>query len=577
MSKIEQYPVVNPVGGDKIIITQVNGNPPDATKNITVQSIVDLVPPPPPQVPPTITATKLLYGDATNVGVDTDKLSYIAGGLGSVAEDTVVIDGTMSITATSINDSGSTEIGADINSSKVNSVAFGQSIIENGTATMSSCTFMGNLLADDASSANAVHVFGHDILRKADSISNTISMGRGNLTTTTGVVAGVICLGHSSLTNTLSTCENSIVLGDFAVSAEELSDSIVMGKSTLQQAEEVNQSVVIGVEAGKDINFSGAGTTSVGECVIIGNAAGIRCGDASVTSNVFIGPFAAANVNQSTSNVNSNSDNVVIGSRAGLNLGLGNFNGQPVEYNVLIGYRAGYAGANNNAQSYEQNIYIGSDAGAEAEGVGNIGIGQNANAAANLGFYNTALGVNALQSQTGGDFNVAVGNDALQQMQTATNNTAIGKAAGSTVVGFSNTTALGHNSQPQANDEVVLGDNAVTTLRCNTPVISGLSDVRDKDNIEELSCGLDFIMDLEPVSWDWERRDGTMKGKKGSGFVAQEIDEVVQDWEAEDILPSLVNKNNPDAWEVGNAALIPVLVKAIQELKAQLDECKAGK
>ena len=69
MSKIEQYPVVNPVGGDKIIITQVNGNPPDATKNITVQSIVDLVPPPPPQAPPTITATKLLYGDATNVGL----------------------------------------------------------------------------------------------------------------------------------------------------------------------------------------------------------------------------------------------------------------------------------------------------------------------------------------------------------------------------------------------------------------------------------------------------------------------------------------------------------------------------
>ena len=64
-------------------------------------------------------------------------------------------------------------------------------------------------------------------------------------------------------------------------------------------------------------------------------------------------------------------------------------------------------------------------------------------------------------------------------MQTATNNTAIGKAAGSTVVGFSNTTALGHNSQPQASDEIVLGDNAVTTLRCNTQVISALSDVRD--------------------------------------------------------------------------------------------------
>ena len=122
-----------------------------------------------------------------------------------------------------------------------------------------------------------------------------------------------------------------------------------------------------------------------------------------------------------------------------------------------------------------------------------------------------------------------------------------------------------------------MGDNNVTTLRCNTQVISGLSDIRDKDNVEELDLGLDFIMELEPVSWDWDRRDGTMEGKKGSGFIAQEIDEVVQDNEAEEILPSLVNKTNPDAWEVGNAALIPVLVKAIQELKAELDACKAEK
>lgn len=573
MAKISTYIIDStPQLTDKVIGTDVNDN--DITKNYLIQDIVDLVPPPPA---PTLTPTKMIYGDANSLYAETDKLTYIVGGLGSVAQDTVVIDGTMSITATSINDSGSTEIGADINSSKVNSVAFGQSIIENGTATMSSCTFVGNLLADDASSANAVHIVGQDILRKADSIGNTIAMGRGSLTLTTGTVEGVICLGHSSLGNTLTTCEHSIVLGDFAVSATELSESIVIGKSTLQQANDVNQSVVIGVEAGKNINFSGASDTSVSECVILGHSAGIRCGDASLTSNVFIGPFAAANINQSTSNVNSNSDNVVIGSRAGLNLGLSNFNGQPVEYNVLIGYRAGYAGANNNGQSYQQNIYIGSDAGAEAEGVGNIGIGQNANAAANLGFYNTALGVNALQSQTGGDFNVAIGNDALQQMQTATNNTAIGKAAGSTVVGFSNTTALGHNSQPQGNDEIVLGDNAVTVLRCNTPVISGLSDIRDKDNVEELDLGLDFLMELEPVSWDWDRRDGTMKGQKGSGFIAQEVDEVVQANEAEDILPSLVNKRNPDAWEVGNAALIPVLVKAIQELKAELDACKAEK
>ncbi len=578
MSKIEQYPVVNPVGGDKIIITQVNGNPPDATKNITVQSIVDLVPPPPPQAPPTITATKLLYGDATNVGVDTDKLSYISGGLGSVAEDTVVIDGTMSLTATSINDSGSLDIGSEIGSAYVNSIMVGQQINDLGGATASGSTMVGKILARNATSINASHLFGTDLATAANAVEGSILIGRGTANITTGDITGTIVIGRASLQDNLTTCKDNIVIGDFAASGpDEAEENIVMGRSTLQQVDSATQNVIIGSEAARDMNWSGPGTTTADENVIIGHSAAIRCGDEFNTSNTFIGAFTAANVNQGTTNNEVNEKNTFLGTRAGLNLGLGNPNQQSVNDNVLIGYRAGGNGASNNVQAYEHNIYIGSDAGLEAAGVGNIGIGQNANVSGNLGFYNTALGVNALQSQTGGDFNVAVGNDALQQMQTATNNTAIGKAAGSTVVGFSNTTALGHNSQPQASDEIVLGDNAVTTLRCNTQVISALSDVRDKDNIEELSCGLEFIMDLEPVSWDWERRDGTMKGKKGSGFVAQEIDEVVQDWEAEDILPSLVNKNNPDAWEVGNAALIPVLVKAIQELKAELDECKAGK
>ena len=577
MSKIEQYPVVNPVGGDKIIITQVNGNPPDATKNITVQSIIDLVPPPPPQSPPTITSTKLLYGDATNVGVDTDKLSYISGGLGSVGQDTVVIDGTMSLTATSINDGGSIDIGSKIGTAYTNSILIGQEINDLGGASNNSSIMVGKILARNATSINASHLFGTDLGTNANAVDGCIIIGRGSLNNTNGDATGNICIGSSSLSDNLTTCKDNIVIGDLAAGMDEAEENIVIGRATLQQVDSATQNVIIGSEAARDMNWTGPGTTTADENVIIGHSAAIRCGDEFNTSNTFIGAFTAANVNQGSSNNEVNEKNTFLGTRAGLNLGLTNPNQQSVNDNILIGYRAGGNGASTNVQAYEHNIYIGSDAGLEAAGVGNIGIGQNANVSGNLGFYNTALGVNALQSQTGGDFNVAVGNDALQQMQTATNNTAIGKAAGSTVVGFSNTTALGHNSQPQGSDEIVLGDNAVTTLRCNTPVISGLSDVRDKDNIEELSCGLQFIMDLDPVSWDWDRRDGTMQGKKGSGFVAQEIDEVVQDWEAEEILPSLVNKNNPDAWEVGSAALIPVLVKAIQELKEELDACKAGK
>tara|TARA_R110002012_G_scaffold233815_2_gene407210 strand:- start:42039 stop:42641 length:603 start_codon:yes stop_codon:yes gene_type:complete len=42
MSKISQYPLVTPVAGDKVVITQVNGSPTDATKNVTIESIAAL-------------------------------------------------------------------------------------------------------------------------------------------------------------------------------------------------------------------------------------------------------------------------------------------------------------------------------------------------------------------------------------------------------------------------------------------------------------------------------------------------------------------------------------------------------
>lgn len=42
MSKISQYPLVTPVAGDKVVITQVNGSPTDATKNVTIESIASL-------------------------------------------------------------------------------------------------------------------------------------------------------------------------------------------------------------------------------------------------------------------------------------------------------------------------------------------------------------------------------------------------------------------------------------------------------------------------------------------------------------------------------------------------------
>jgi hypothetical protein len=263
-------------------------------------------------------------------------------------------------------------------------------------------------------------------------------------------------------------------------------------------------------------------------------------------------------------------------------VGAGNFTGGVS--NTFVGYLSGKYFNSSNPPSNLNTAFgafaLSSDGG-ENYGDGNTAIGYNA--LKTLGrqgglynaVYNTAVGANSLHLCEGGEFNVAVGNDALFNLLNAKNNTAIGKAAGSTNTIFWNTTCLGHNAQPQASDEVILGDNVVTTLRCNTQVISTLSDARDKSEVEDLSVGLDFLMDVRPVQWVWDRRDGSIVGKVDSGFLAQQLDEARATHNAEAILHNLVNKANDEAWASGQAALIPVLVKAIQELKGIVDTLSA--
>jgi len=569
MAKISTYPIdATPQLSDKVIGTDVSDN--NITKNYTIGDIVSLTP------PPTINPTKLLYGDASSVATNTTKLSYIAGGLGTVPEDTVVIDGTMSFTGTSTNDADSLDIGPNIDPTLSSSVLIGQNIGALGTAKTTNTVALGRSV-ENSDKTTEVIAIGQGLLQGPNAtISNVIALGIETAAGSPGPFDNGIYIGSATLTSNAVTETNSIVIGHGAMqTALSSQNNIAIGRQVLKSvAANVSTSTIMGYQACENMAYGG-GPQTVTQLTAIGHQVLATCGASSIEDNVVVGRDAGRNVLQGNAAVAAFNENVLLGPFAGTNLGTGT--GQGVANNVAIGNQAAAFGASANAVAYSDNIYIGQQAGLNASGVGNIGIGQAAGASSNLGFYNTAVGVNALQSQTGGDFNVGIGNDALQQMTTATNNTALGKAAGSTVVGFSNTTNLGHNSQAQGDNEVVLGDNNVTTLRCNTNVISGLSDARDKKNIEELPLGLDFISKLKPSSWEWDRRDGTMEGKKDSGFIAQDIDSLLEECSASEFIPSLLDKTNPEKLAVAYGALVPILVKAIQELKAEVEACKSGK
>jgi hypothetical protein len=118
-----------------------------------------------------------------------------------------------------------------------------------------------------------------------------------------------------------------------------------------------------------------------------------------------------------------------------------------------------------------------------------------------------------------------------------------------------------------------LGNSSITYLRCNAITISSLSDARDKKDIQELSAGLNFVEQLKPVSFIWNMRDGGKKDLPDTGFIAQDLKQVQIDTGIN--IPYLVSEANPEKLEASYGKLLPVLVKAIQELKKEVDELKA--
>ena len=137
-------------------------------------------------------------------------------------------------------------------------------------------------------------------------------------------------------------------------------------------------------------------------------------------------------------------------------------------------------------------------------------------------------------------------------------------------------------SSPTSIDQITLGNIFVTSLRCNVQNISSLSDARDKQNIKELDLGIDFLMKIKPRLYNWDKRewyednksDGSkMKEEPTAGFIAQELDEVQTAENVEWL--NLVLKDNPEKLEATPGNLLPVIVKAIQDLKKENDVLKA--
>ena len=231
-------------------------------------------------------------------------------------------------------------------------------------------------------------------------------------------------------------------------------------------------------------------------------------------------------------------------------------------YNIGLGPQAG-----KHNQTAVYNIFLGPEAGRYATAGWNIGIGIGA------GGGTGAAGITG----TTGTGNVSVGSYAAQKLSSGAKNTSLGYNANNTLQTGTGNTSIGQQAMTSSvvsSNQFTLGASNITNLRCNDTSISSVSDERDKTNIQDTTLGLDFIKDVRPVDFTWDRRDGTMGSMKDVGFIAQEL------WDTELKHSSahrtrMVQFDNPDKLEAAPNRMFPILVKAVQELSAKNEELEA--
>ena len=242
--------------------------------------------------------------------------------------------------------------------------------------------------------------------------------------------------------------------------------------------------------------------------------------------------------------------------------------------NVAIGFHA-----LKSATSADYNIALGYMAlTSNTTGGYNFAAGRSAMYSHQSGFNNAAIGYLSLYSNTSGADNLALARNALESNTTGGHNVGLGyrslryNTTGSYNVGIG---YQAYSSSATVNGEITLGGTTHTALRCNVQTISSLSDGRDKTEIEELPEGLAFINSLSPVKFKWETRDGNTKdGTYEAGFIAQDL-QSAQTASNADYL-GLVMDENPERLEASYGKLVPMLVKAIQELKSEVEQLKAN-
>ena len=213
-----------------------------------------------------------------------------------------------------------------------------------------------------------------------------------------------------------------------------------------------------------------------------------------------------------------------------------------------------------------------------------------------IGNYNTAMGVESLGGNTTGIGNSIFGASSFALNQTGNHNIAIGKDCDPSNNALSNAGAIGALTITNASNKIRVGNVAVTTIE-GTVDWSTPSDGRFKEHVKDEDVpGLALINKLRPVNYIFNNEDyldHVMKNMPDSirtkhaafreqyetreilrtGFIAQEVEAACQSLGYE-FSGLHVPENETDTYSIAYGSFTPLLVKAIQEQQAEIDELR---
>jgi trimeric autotransporter adhesin len=382
----------------------------------------------------------------------------------------------------------------------------------------------------DVDSTRRNNSIGNRALNTAVSGSGNNAFGSFSLARVTSGLNNT-ALGDSALFNITTGADNIGIGSDALYTVVTATGNVAIGTGTLKNSVS-SENVAIGLNAANG-NVIGSNVLAIGANALLTNQ--------NTFTQLAIG-------NNALRLIASGQENVAVGFNTGTTLGTGSSN-------VLLGHYVLSSATNSN-----NNTIMGHNAALAYTGTGNNN--------------NTFIGFQAAFTQVGGTGNTFIGNSVDVAPASAS---------------FSNSTGLGQGVQITASNQVRVGNTSVNSIGGQVGWTT-FSDERIKQEVREDIPGLAFIMRLRPVSYYYDAdrlyklqtgldqknpdRDNPNKGVRFSGFIAQEVEQAAR---AVEYPFSGIDKpaNDHTPYGIRYAEMVVPLVKALQEMKQQLDSQQA--